>query len=403
LILRIVRAMTDTAGPPGSLRERNRLRIVDELRRAGRSSRADLVRTTGLSRTTVSKLVAELQAEGIVVERRDEEPDAASAGGVGRPPVALALAPAAGGAIGVDFGHDFVRVAVADLSGGVLAEARREFDVDRQSPAAIDLACTLIDELLDEAGLELERIAGVGVAVSAPILRDVDGSAQILPGWAAFAPVVELERRLGRPVHMDNDANLGALAEVRHGAGRGAADVLYLMLSAGIGAGLIADGHLVRGRHGITGEIGHVVVDPNGAICRCGNRGCLETIAAAPALLAPLAPLLGAEVTLQELVRLARDGDEGCRRVIADAGQAVGVIAGSICNVFNPELIIVGGEMIVAGDVLVDAVRAGVARAVMPAIRDDAQIVAATLGDRAEMLGAVGLVLEETETISVLT
>jgi predicted NBD/HSP70 family sugar kinase len=394
--------MTDTAGPPGSLRERNRLRIVDELRRAGRSSRADLVRATGLSRTTVSKLVAELQAEGIVVERRDEEPDAAFAGGVGRPPVALALTPAAGGAIGVDFGHDFVRVAVADLSGGVLAEARREFDVDRQSTGAIDLACALIDELLDDAGLDLERIAGVGVAVSAPILRDVDGSAQLLPGWAAFAPVVELERRLGRPVHMDNDANLGALAEVRHGAGRGAVDVLYLMLSAGIGAGLIADGRLVRGRHGITGEIGHVVVDPNGAICRCGNRGCLETIAAAPALLATLAPLRGDEITLQELVRLAGAGDEGCRRLVADAGHAVGRIAGSICNVFNPELIIVGGEMILAGDVLVEAVRAGVARAVMPAIRDDAQIVAATLGDRAEMLGAVGLVLQETETVAVL-
>jgi len=395
--------MTDTAGPPGSLRERNRLRIVDELRRAGRSSRADLVRTTGLSRTTVSKLVAELQAEGIVVERRDEDTDGApGAGGVGRPPVALALAPAAGGAIGVDFGHDFVRVAVADLAGGVLAEARREFDVDRQSPAALDLACTLIDELLDEAGLDLERIVGVGVAVSAPILRDMEGRAQILPGWAAFAPVVELERRLGRPVHMDNDANLGALAEVRHGAGCGAVDVLYLMLSAGIGAGLIADGRLVRGRHGITGEIGHIVVDPDGAICRCGNRGCLETIAAAPALLAPLGSLHGDDLTLQELVRLARDGDEGCRRVIADAGQAVGLVAGAICNVFNPELIIVGGEMIVAGDVLVDAVRAGVARAVMPAIRDDAEIVAATLGDRAEMLGAVGLVLEETETVSVL-
>lgn len=398
-----MRAMTDTAGPPGSLRERNRLRIVDELRRAGRSSRADLVRATGLSRTTVSKLVGELQAEGIVVERREPEPSAAQPGSsVGRPPVALALAPGAGGAIGVDFGHDFVRVAVADLAGGVLAEARREFDVDHQSPGAIDLACALIDELLGQAGLDLERIVGVGVAVSAPILRDAAGAAQILPGWAAFAPVDELQRRLGRRVLMDNDANLGALAEVRHGAGQGAVDVLYLMLSSGIGAGLIVDGHLARGRHGITGEVGHIVVDPNGAICRCGNRGCLETIAAAPALLATLAPLRGGAVTLDELVALAGAGDEGCRRLIADAGHAVGQIAGAICNVLNPELVIVGGELIVAGDVLVDAVRVGVHRAVMPAIRGDAQIVAATLGDRAEVLGAVGLVLAETSTTTVL-
>ena len=274
--------------------------------------------------------------------------------------------------------------------------------VDHQSPGAIDLACALIDELLGQAGLDLERIVGVGVAVSAPILRDAAGAAQILPGWAAFAPVDELQRRLGRRVLMDNDANLGALAEVRHGAGQGAVDVLYLMLSSGIGAGLIVDGHLARGRHGITGEIGHIVVDPNGAICRCGNRGCLETIAAAPALLATLAPLRGGAVTLDELVALAGAGDEGCRRLIADAGHAVGQIAGAICNVLNPELVIVGGELIVAGDVLVDAVRVGVHRAVMPAIRGDAQIVAATLGDRAEVLGAVGLVLAETSTTTVL-
>jgi predicted NBD/HSP70 family sugar kinase len=388
--------MTDTAaGPSSNLRERNRLRIVDELRRAGRCSRADLVRSTGLSRTTVSKLVGELQADGIVVERRDDE--AATGGGVGRPPVALALAPAAGGAIGVDFGHDIVQVAVADLSGGVLAEARRAFDVDHDAAASIDVAIELIEELLDRAGLTLERIVGIGVAVSAPILRHPEG-ARILPGWAAFAPVDELQRRLGRPVLMDNDANLGALAEVRHGAGVGCTDVLYLMLSAGIGAGLVADGRLIRGRHGITGEIGHVVVDPKGAICRCGNRGCLETIAAAPALLGTLAPLRGPDITLDQLVALARNGDEGCRRLIADAGHAVGQAAGALCNVLDPELIIVGGSMIVAGDELVAAVRAGHARAVMPAIREHATVVPATLGDRAEVLGAVGLVLEETDT-----
>src|ERR1700754_3413807 len=121
--------MKDSPGSLGSLRQRNRLRIIDVLRRSGSASRVDIVRDTGLSRTTVSKLVGELQAEGLVVERANGTPAAASANAVGRPPVALTLNPAAGAVVGIDFGHDLVRVAVADLSGTVIAEARDDIDV----------------------------------------------------------------------------------------------------------------------------------------------------------------------------------------------------------------------------------------------------------------------------------
>jgi predicted NBD/HSP70 family sugar kinase len=229
-------------------------------------------------------------------------------------------------------------------------------------------------------------------------LRDVDdpGVTSILPGWQPFAPGGELERRLGRPVLMGNDANLGALAEVRHGAGRGARNVVYVMLSAGIGSGLILDGVLFTGHSGLSGELGHVVVDPNGRICRCGNRGCLETVASAAALLEALTPLHGADLTLADAVDLARDGDAGCLRLFADAGRAVGRAVGAVCTMVNPELVIVGGEMSVVGDVLVDAVGEGIVRSTMPAISRDARVVAARMGERAEVLGAIGLVLAET-------
>jgi predicted NBD/HSP70 family sugar kinase len=392
--------MKDSPGSLGSLRQRNRLRIIDVLRRAGSASRVDIVRDTGLSRTTVSKLVGELQAEGLVVERANggASDATASANAVGRPPVALTLNPAAGAVVGIDFGHDLVRVAVADLSGTVIAEARRDIDVDSQAEQAIDLAAAMVDEQLAGLELDLDRTVGVGVAVSAPILRDTGdpGATSILPGWGPFAPGGELERRLGRPVLMGNDANLGALAEVRHGAGRGARNVVYVMLSGGIGAGLILDGALFSGHSGLTGELGHVVIDPTGQICRCGNRGCLETVASAAALLEALRPLHGPEITLQDAVELARAGDAGCRRLFADAGRTVGRAVGSICNIVNPELVIVGGEMSVVGDVLVDAVAEGIALATIPAIRRDARVVAASLGERAEVLGAIGLVLAET-------
>jgi predicted NBD/HSP70 family sugar kinase len=356
-----------------------------------------------LSRTTVSKLVGELQAEGLVVERG--ELAAAESPSIGRPPVALTLNPAAGVAVGIDFGHDLVRVAVADLSGTVLRETRRDFDVDADAPGAVALAADLVAGLLAGAGTSLDKVVGVGVAVSAPVLRDASevAAASILPGWAAFSPGGELERRLGRPVMMGNDANLGALAEVRHGAGRGARNVIYVMLSGGIGAGLVLDGELFTGHRGLTGELGHVVVEPAGRMCRCGNRGCLETVASATALLEVLRPLHGDAVTLEDAVELLRGGDDGCRRLFADAGREVGKAVGAICNIINPELVIVGGEMSVAGDVLVDAVREGVALATFPAVRRDARVVAASLGDGAEVLGAIRLVLAETGADAIMT
>jgi predicted NBD/HSP70 family sugar kinase len=394
--------MKEPPGSLGSLRQRNRLAIIDVLRRTGHASRTDIVRDTGLSRTTVSKLVGELQSEGLVVERDDIDTGTPS---VGRPRVALTLNPAAGTAVGIDFGHDLVRVAVADISGVVLQEARRDFDVDGDAGGAVALAADLVDELLTAAGTTLDRVFGVGVAVSAPILRDVGvvASSSILPGWTAFSPGGELERRLGRPVMLGNDANLGALAEVRQGAGRGAKNVIYVMLSGGIGAGLILDGELFSGHSGLTGELGHVVVEPTGRICRCGNRGCLETVASASALLEALRPLHGDDVSLEDAVALARAGDDGCQRLFADAGREVGRAVGAICNLVNPELVIVGGEMSVAGDVLVDAVRDGIALATFPAVRRDARVVAASLGDRAEVLGAIRLVLAETEADSIMS
>jgi predicted NBD/HSP70 family sugar kinase len=389
--------MSSSPGTLGSLRDRNRLRIVDVLRRSGTASRVELVRATGLSRTTVSKLVGELQATGLVVERTSPNGDG---GGVGRPAIALALNPRSGAIAGIDFGHDIVRVAVADLSGAVLAERRREFDVDRAPEAAIDVAVELLHAALRDADTDLLRTVGVGVAVSAPVVRTpgAPGGVRILPGWPELPPLDELERRLGRPVIVDNDANLGALAEVRDGAARGARNVLYVMLSGGIGAGLVLDGRLVRGTRGITGELGHVVRDPNGAICRCGNRGCIETVASAPVLLAAMRPLRGPGFALADATRAAREGDEGARRLFADAGRIVGQAVGAICNLVNPELVVVGGDMALAGDLLVDAVRDGIALAAIPAIRDDARVIPAELGDRAEVLGAIGLVLAETET-----
>jgi predicted NBD/HSP70 family sugar kinase len=381
-------------------RERNAMRVLDYLFREGPARRVDVIRATALSRATVSKLIGELQAQGLVAE---QGPALTGGGRSGRPPGLLTLNPEIGAFGGVDFGHSSVRVAIADVTGVLLAEDRLDLDVDNAAELAITAAVERLPALVSRAGLGRNRLLGVGAAISAPVRRDgasvVTGG--ILPGWSAVSPQRELTRRLGVPVHVGNDANLGALAEVRTGAAHGASDVVYLMLSSGVGGGLVLGGALFTGHTGMTGELGHVQVDPDGALCRCGNRGCLETVAGADALLARLRPALGKTAGLAEAVQRAHAGDEVCRRVFREAGVAAGRVAGGVCNVVNPELVIVGGDLIVTGELLVDAVREGLEQTSIPAVRADVTVVAATLGDRAELLGAIGLAMEQADIAAV--
>jgi predicted NBD/HSP70 family sugar kinase len=383
-------------GSLASLRRLNRRRVINALRQHGMISRAEIARGTGLSRSTVSSLVTELQADGLVVER--EEPGAAHGEHGGRPPILLSFDASAGAALGIDFGHSHVRVAVSDLSSTILAERAEPLDTDHAAHEGLDVALDLIDEVLAEAGVERSRVIGAGLGLPGPIDQadGVIGSSAILPGWVGVAAAEEMRSRLDVPVIVDNDANLGALAEFTHGAGRGATDLVYLKVSSGIGAGLILGGRLYRGWGGMAGELGHVLVEPEGAVCRCGNRGCLETAASTGALLEMLRRSHG-ELTVGEMLNLAHEGDLGCRRVIADAGRVVGSAAAFVFNVLNPQRLVVGGDLAAAGDLLLDGVRSSVRLAALPAAAEAARVVAGVLGERAQVLGALALAVGEAD------
>ena len=379
-----------------SLRERNRLQVLEVVRGSGSVSRADIARRTGLARSTVSTLVNELLGAGLLVERGAPEDGNTTQG---RPPVLLSFDPGAGAVIGMHFDHPVLRVAVADLGYTILAEATVPVDVDHDAQDSLDAAVALIDEVLVKSGVERERLLGVGAALAGPIdsATGTVGSSAILPGWVGLSLAQELEARLGLPVHVDNDANVGALAESVLGVGRGVSEMAYIMLGSGIGAGLIIGGQLYRGAGGTAGEIGHVLVDEHGPLCRCGNRGCLETYAGADALLDLLRRQHGDELTVDGLVQLARDGDAACQRVIADAARIVGVAAATLCNQLNPELIVIGGELAQTGPLLLDPLRESIVRYAIPAAAEDVRVVTGELGERAELLGALVLVLGRSD------
>ncbi len=377
---------------PNSLRERHRAQIVEFFRAAGTASRAEVGRSTGLSRTTVSTLVAEMQEDGTLVGQPSAPPGTGA--GSGRPAHRLMLNPARGNAIGVDFGHTHLRVAVADLAATILAERTVELDVDRAARAAVEMAGKLVAEVIEEAAIDRDRVVAVGLGMPGPIDFDsgIIGSSGILAGWEGLRPAELMEAALGVPVWVDNDANLGALGELTFGAAQGSRQLVYVKVSSGIGAGLVLDGRLYRGATGIAGEFGHVLVDPDGAICRCGNRGCLETVAATGPLRELLRPTYGDDFGVADLVAQAAAGDAGCRRVLADAGRAIGLQLAGVCNVFNPDRIVIGGELSVAGDSLLDGIRDSLSRHAQPGAYAAAGLVAGVLGDRAEVLGAVALV-----------
>jgi predicted NBD/HSP70 family sugar kinase len=204
-------------------------------------------------------------------------------------------------------------------------------------------------------------------------------------------PSSDVAERLSLPVQGDNDANLGALAEAAWGAGRGFEDCLFLQLRAGIGAGLLLGGRIYRGAAGLAGELGHVTVGETGPLCGCGNRGCLQQVASEPAILDLLRNAGRQQRSIAAVVDAARGGDRALRRVLADAGRHIGAALAMACNLLNPQRIIVGGDLRLAGDLLHDPSRDALTRRTLGATAASADLVAGELGASAEVHGALAL------------
>jgi predicted NBD/HSP70 family sugar kinase len=303
------------------------------------------------------------------------------------------LASGARYAVGVDVGHDHVRMILTDLIGTTLWDKSVALAVDGNPRRALDTAAELIDRAIGETGVSRARVQGLGLGIACPVDKygelHADG---IMPGWVGIRPADELTERTGLAARLINDANAGALAESRFGAARSCANAVYLRLSSGIGAGLVRDGRVLLGSGGFAGEIGHVTVEPHGDLCRCGNRGCLETVATPPALAALLSRSKGRPITPTELTDVISRRDPDTLRVIENVANAVGRALTFTTMLFNPELIVIGGDLSIAGPSLLDPIRRTLTR--NNTSTRPLRIVASTLGDSAGVRGAAALVLD---------
>lgn len=376
-------------GSQSALRQLNEQRIVQALATGGPQTQAELARQTGLSTATVSNIVRGMANSGAVTT----SPTTSS----GRRALSVALNDNGSVAVGIDIGRRHVRVVLAGLDYRVLSEEAIPLTPGHTAEEGLDAAAELLDRLLSESGTPRSAVLGAGIGIPGPIDRRTGTVVQgaILPEWVGINILETFSERLGIPVFIDNDANLGALAQVTWGPHSAVDNLIFVKVGSGIGAGLILNGSLYYGNVGITGELGHTTIDEHGLVCRCGNRGCLETVASTVTMIALLERTSHRPLTAQDIVQQALSGDTATLRVIDDAGLAIGRAIAHVANLINPELIVLGGSLTGIGDILLDPIRRGLLRHAVPVVGESTTVCMGSLGDRAEALGGAAVVLSQ--------
>jgi predicted NBD/HSP70 family sugar kinase len=386
-----------------AVRQHNLGLVLQHVAQHGTRSRARIAAETGLNKTTVSSLVAELIERRLLCETGVD-----SAGAVGRPGRKVQLAADGVAGLGLELGEWHMAACAVDLTGRVRHSSVVPWDKRVTTPdECIGRLAALAEEAL--VVLESEQLTPAGMTVALPGLVDIArGTLFVAPnlGWSEVPVADELRGHLHSvdfPIHVDNDANLGALAELREGVGRHLRDFVYVFgeNGAGVGAGIIAGGELFRGPSGFGGEIGHMPLARRGPLCSCGNRGCLEVLAGRDALLR-LAGLGGYGhgdgrdgAAQDELLVRARAGHAPTMRALNEVARALAAGMTSLANVLSPEAIVLGGYFATLAEWLVPRIERELADHVLGARWSSCQVLVSALGERAAVRGAAALALHE--------
>ena len=380
--------------------------VLNLIRSGGGRTRPELARQSGLGRAVISQRLVQLVDWGLV-----ESADLAPSTG-GRAPRELRFRADTGKLLVADVGATSLRVGLTDLAAHPHAEHEETWDVAKGPEETLSRVEELFAPLLEMPETRATALWGIGVGLPGPVEfatgRPI--SPPIMPGWDRYPVRQRLSAKYGVPVWVDNDVNLMALGELHAGVASGESDVVYIKIGTGIGAGLISGGRLHRGAQGCAGDIGHIAVaDEPAVVCRCGNVGCLETIAGGAALAREgltaalegrshyLSNLLskGRSIEAMDVAAAAQSGDIASVEMLANTGRHVGETLATLVNFFNPSLVVVGGGVASAGDALLATIREGVYRRSLPLATRDLRIVRSSLSGQEGVIGGAFMVLEE--------
>ncbi len=377
------------------LRDLNRSIVLNLIAERGPLSRTALARHGGLPAATVTRIVGDFVAADLISEVGSDE----SSGG--RRPILLSINPAAGHVVGVKLREDGVTAAVCDLACTVVHHRESTLPLDVEPYRVVDAIAVAVERCIDEAGVARQGVLGVGVGLSGLIdsSRGLCRYSAIL-GWRDVDLGPALEYKLRLPVRVDNDVNTLAVAERHFGVGREAADFLLVTVGRGIGLGIVVGGEIYRGARGGAGEFGHMTVDTeiDAPLCNCGKRGCLEAIASDYGILRAAYdadPGHGVEGAMGALIQRARNGDAALQSILARAGASLGVGIANLINIFDPALVVIGGEGLRAGDLILDPLRAAIPGHAFGRSRDDITLLICQTGEADWARGAASLVLRE--------
>jgi glucokinase-like ROK family protein len=403
--------MASQQGPVGSniskVKLHNLRAVLSVLRQQGTASRAHLAELIGLSTTTISNLVSELLAQGIVAEEGVME--SAPRQGAGRPRTSLRLVPEARHAVGIHIGVGQIRVAVADLKAHLLKCHSLDHALERSSTEVLRDVATLVDEAISLSGVDRKKVVGVGVGASG-LVNPHTGVNVMAPnlGWRDVPIRDWLGQHLALPVCVDNNARTMALGEALFGVGKDVHALAFVYARIGVGAGFVVGGQLYRGSAAGAGEIGHTTIVPDGGEpCRCGNSGCLETLVSEPAIVR-LAGILADQdrdgilaahlhgeqgTVIERIFGAARAGDSATVAMLENRACYMGIALANLVNILNPDLIVMGGLCAQGEDLLLPIVERVMRQRAFANLGANVQIKVTGFGQQAGVIGAAALAL----------
>jgi glucokinase-like ROK family protein len=388
--------------------------LIDLVRKYSEFTKADLVIYTNYSRTKITSCIDSLLEKEIIITNNATEYTG------GRRSKTFSLNGNLGLVAGIDIGATSIDLGIADFSGKLLVRYSEPASVKDGPIKILGRACSLLEKTLKENNLSSEKLNGIGIGVPGPVDFSVGAlvSPPIMPGWDRY-PIIQTVQQWfpSANVVVDNDVNVMALGEINQGVGKGVDNLIFVKIGTGIGAGIISEGTIYRGSSGCAGDIGHIGINKSGPLCRCGNQGCLEAVAAGPAIAerslmaaqAGKSPILwkyyeknGRVLSAEDVGDAAREGDALAIEVIRESGQFVGDVLAGLVNFYNPEMIVIGGGVSNLGNLLLSSIRQTVLHRSLPLATRDLQIVFSEIGPNAGVIGAVHLAMDYMFSLSAV-